>query len=150
MTQQLEGDFAHLLTHLERRFAERLRAVLVPEGCGIEEWRVLDVLARFGGRTMSEVAEYAFLPSPTLTKLVDRLVSNNVVYRRVDVEDRRRVRVFLTARGKSLHRRLSAIVERSQSEVLAATGNAELLQQLLTRLGGALDGRSAEVASGSQ
>jgi DNA-binding MarR family transcriptional regulator len=99
---------------------------------------------------MSEVAEYAFLPSPTLTKLVDRLVSNNVVYRRVDVEDRRRVRVFLTARGKSLHRRLSAIVERSQSEVLAATGNAELLQQLLTRLGGALDGRSAEVASGSR
>jgi DNA-binding MarR family transcriptional regulator len=99
---------------------------------------------------MSEVAEHAFLPAPTLTKLVDRLVANNIVYRRVDLEDRRRVRIFLTARGKSLHRRLSGIVERSQGEVLAATGDAELLQQLLLRLGNALDSRSAEVASGSQ
>ena len=147
---QSDRDFSHLLTRLERRVAERLRAVLVPEGCGIEEWRVLDLLACSGGCTMSEVAEHAFLQAPTLTKLVDRLVANNIVYRRVDLEDRRRVRIFLTARGKSLHRRLSGIVERSQSEVLAATGDAELLQQLLLRLGNALDSRSAEVASGPQ
>jgi DNA-binding MarR family transcriptional regulator len=145
---QSDRDFSHLLTGLERRFAERLRAVLAPEGCGIEEWRVLDLLARSEGCTMSEVAEHAFLTAPTLTKLVDRLVANNIVYRRVDLEDRRRVRIFLAARGKSLHRRLSGIVERSQSEVLAATGDAELLQQLLLRLGDALDGRPSDVTSG--
>jgi DNA-binding MarR family transcriptional regulator len=147
---QSDSDFSHLLTRLERRFTERLRAVLLSEGCGIEEWRVLDLLAVSGGCTMSEVADHAFLPAPTLTKLVDRLVANNIVYRRVDLEDRRRVRIFLTARGKSLHRRLGEIVEHSQNAVLAATGDAELLHGLLVRLGDALDGRPAEVASGSQ
>jgi DNA-binding MarR family transcriptional regulator len=144
---QSDRDFSHLLTGLERRFAERLRTVLAPEGCSIEEWRVLDLLAHNGGCTMSEVAEHAFLPSPTLTKLVDRLVANNIIYRRVDLEDRRRVRIFLAARGKSLHRRLSALVERCQSEVLSATGDAELMEQLLVRLGAALDGRPAETSS---
>jgi DNA-binding MarR family transcriptional regulator len=151
MTHSQSGsDFSHLLAQLERRFAERLRAVLLPEGCGIEEWRVLDLLALSGGCTMSEVADHVFLPAPTLTKLVDRLVANNIVYRRVDLEDRRRVRIFLTVRGKSLHRRLGGIVERAQNEVLAATGDSELLRELLLRLGDALDGRPVEATPGPQ
>jgi DNA-binding MarR family transcriptional regulator len=71
------------------------------------------------------------LTSPTLTKLVDRLVANSLVYRRIAVEDRRKVRIFLTTRGKRLHRRLSAIVERSQAELLAETPHGELLEELL-------------------
>src|ERR1700704_2580867 len=97
---QSDRDFSHLLTRLERRVAETLRAVLVPEGCGIEEWRVLDLLACSGGCTMSEVAEHAFLQAPTLTKLVDRLVANNIVYRRGDPGGCPRRGGFLRRRGQ--------------------------------------------------
>lgn len=123
-------DLAHLLSRLERRVVERQRAALATEGCGVEEWRVIDFLAA-DGYTMGEVADHAGLTSPTLTKLVDRLVANNIVYRRIGLEDRRTVRIFLTPRGRSLHRRLGAIVERSQAELLAETPNGELLEDLL-------------------
>lgn len=55
-----------------------------------------------------------------MSKLIDGMVADNLVYRRVDVSDRRRVLVFLTARGHRLHRRLSPAVERQQEELLGA------------------------------
>jgi DNA-binding MarR family transcriptional regulator len=127
-------DLAHLLSTLERHVVERQRAALGVEGCGVEEWRVIDYLAD-GGQAMSEAARYAGLPSPTLTRLVDRLVANNIVYRRIDLEDRRRVRMFLTRRGKCLHRRLAGVVEDCQAELLAETADGELIEELLQRLG---------------
>src|SRR4030081_115215 len=106
----------HLLSHVERRLTTRLLAVLAPEECSIEEWRVLELLADDEGHTMTEVAEYALLLAPTLTKLVDRLASLNLVYRRADPEDRRRVRVSLTPRGHDRYRRLSRHVTASEAQ----------------------------------
>jgi DNA-binding MarR family transcriptional regulator len=125
------------LSVLERHVVERQRAALAVEGCTVEEWRVVDFLAD-GGHTMSEAAEYVGVPSPTLTRLVDRLVANNVVYRRIDLEDRRKVRVFLTTRGKSLHRRLTAIVEHSQEDLLAECADTAPLEAAVERLGAAI------------
>jgi DNA-binding MarR family transcriptional regulator len=127
-------DLAHLLSTLERHVVERQRVALGVEGCGVEEWRVIDFLAE-GGHTMSEAAKYAGLASPALTKLVDRLVTNNIVYRRIDLEDRRKVRIFLTRRGKSMHRRLAEIVDQCQGELLDETADGELIEELLQRLG---------------
>jgi len=127
-------DLAHLLSTLERHVVERQRAALEVEGCGVEEWRVIDFLAD-GGHTMSEAAKYAGLASPALTKLVDRLATNNIVYRRIDLEDRRKVRIFLTRRGKSMHRRLAEIVDQCQAELLAETADGELIEELLQCLG---------------
>jgi DNA-binding MarR family transcriptional regulator len=47
------------------------------------------------------------LPAPTLTKAVDQLVAANLEYRRADRHDRRRVLIYLTARGRHLHARLA-------------------------------------------
>src|SRR5882757_2835652 len=127
-------DLAHLLSTLERHVVERQRVALGVEGCGVEEWRVIDFLAE-GDHTMSEAAKYAGLASPALTKLVDRLVTNNIVYRRIDLEDRRKVRIFLTRRGKSMHRRLAEIVDQCQGELLAETADGELIEELLQCLG---------------
>jgi MarR family transcriptional regulator, organic hydroperoxide resistance regulator len=126
-------DLAHLLSTLERHVVERQRVALGVEGCGVEEWRVIDFLAE-DGHTMSEAAKYAGLASPALTKLVDRLVTNNIVYRRIDLQDRRKVRIFLTRRGKSMHRRLAEIVDQCQAELLAETADGELIEELLQRL----------------
>ncbi|MFD8340477.1 MarR family winged helix-turn-helix transcriptional regulator [Streptomyces solisilvae] len=136
MTTELDvsGDLAHIFRRVERRLADRLRSALEPTGCTVEQWWVLSLLSDGAGRTMSEVADYLLLPAPTVTKLVDRLVDNNIVYRQIDLADRRRVRIRLTSRGRSLHRRLAELVERSDAALAAATGEGELLTGLLTRL----------------
>ncbi|MCM3849751.1 MarR family winged helix-turn-helix transcriptional regulator [Pseudonocardia sp. DR1-2] len=72
-------------------------------GCGsdVDQWRVLGLLASRGGCTMSVVAEHALLLAPRATKLVDRMTAANLVHRRPDVVDRRRVLVVATGRGRA-------------------------------------------------
>jgi DNA-binding MarR family transcriptional regulator len=93
---------------------------------------------------MTAVAEAAFLPPATLTKLVDQLVDQNLVHRRVDPLDRRRILAHLTPRGQTYWRRLDREV-RARCPVLS-DGEDELLRGLLERLVDTLDGAPAEPA----
>jgi DNA-binding MarR family transcriptional regulator len=102
-----DEDLAHLLSQAERRVTERLSAALQREGLTLAQWRVLSLLSDGAGHPMTEAAEFAMLPAPTLTKVVDRMVSSNLVYRRPDLRDRRRVLIYSTARGRRLYQRLS-------------------------------------------
>lgn len=127
-------DLMRLLTQAERLLARRLSAILQDDGCSTDAWRVLSLLADGAGHPMTEVAEAAFLPPGTLTKLVDHLVEQNLVYRRVDPADRRRIRAYLTARGRLLHQRISVAVQESIDELRCE--DSELLGRLL---GGLVD-----------
>jgi hypothetical protein len=74
----------HLLVRAERLLARRLKTVLDAEDCTLDAWRVLMLLSDGAGHHMTEIADHAFLPAGTLTKLMDQLVDANLVYRRVD------------------------------------------------------------------
>jgi DNA-binding MarR family transcriptional regulator len=132
----------HLLTRAERLAARRLQAALEEHDCSLDAWRVLSLLSGGEGHPMTAVAEAAFLPPPTLTKLVDHLVDQNLVYRRVDPLDRRRILAHLTPRGETYWRRVDREV-RAGWPVLS-DGDDELLRGLLSRLLDTLDGAAAE------
>ncbi|WP_107483210.1 MarR family winged helix-turn-helix transcriptional regulator [Streptomyces humi] len=108
-------DLAHLLSHAERGVVRRLAAVPAEEGCTVEEWRVLSPAGDGAGHPMSEIAGHALMPAPSLTKLVDRMVAGDLVHRRPDPHDRRRVLLHLTARGADLHRRTALRVHADQA-----------------------------------
>jgi DNA-binding MarR family transcriptional regulator len=131
-----------LLTRAERLAARNLQAVLDEDGCSLDAWRVLALLSDGEGHHMTAVAEAVFLPPPTLTKLVDHLVDQNLVYRRVDPLDRRRIRAHLTPRGQAYWRRISREVH-AQWPMLSESDD-ELLRALLERLVNTLDRAAAE------
>ena len=87
---------------------------------------------------MTELAEQAVLPPATLTKVVDSLVEDNLVYRRVDGLDRRRIRAYLSPRGRRFHQRVSQRVEASLAALPTGGGDRELVE-LLARLVDSLD-----------
>ena len=87
-------------TEAERAATQRLDDALKAKGAGIDQWRILSLLVAQDGCPMNVVAEHALLLAPKLSKLVDRMVSMNLVLRRVDEQDRRRVLIFASARGK--------------------------------------------------
>jgi DNA-binding MarR family transcriptional regulator len=127
-------DLPRLLAAVERRVSGRLAAVLQSADSSIEQWRVLCLLADGRGHTMTELADYALLPAPTLTKVVDRMVAANLVHRRVDEDDRRRVLALLTARGRAVYRSLQQRMAREESALFAPLeGEAEELRTLLAR-----------------
>jgi DNA-binding MarR family transcriptional regulator len=134
----LMQQLAQALSRAERCMTRELARMLEVEGCSVEQWRILLLLSDGRGHPMSEIAEFALVPAPSLTRLVDRLVTEGLVHRTADARDRRRVLVHLTRRGRALHRRLGERVEREQAALLAGAEPAEA-QRLLGLLDGLVD-----------
>ncbi|MGW7300944.1 MULTISPECIES: MarR family winged helix-turn-helix transcriptional regulator [unclassified Streptomyces] len=140
-------DLPRLLSSAERLMTRRLAAALEAESCSVEEWRVLSLLSDGRGHTMSDVADRALMPAPSLTKLVDRMVSATWVYRRKDPGDGRRVLVYLSARGRTRHRAVAALAERAQDEVLAQLPDVRELEEALARLESVLEGTPVRITA---
>ncbi len=95
----------------------------------VEQWRVLEILHERSGRAMSDLAQLAFVELPTLSKMIDRMVGDALVYRSPDAEDRRRVLIFLSDRGKACLEVLLPTIraeERAMAKRLGKTGLAAL------------------------
>ena len=96
-----DGDEAlRVLSLVERTLTQRLDEALRGCGSGIDQWRGLTLLVERGGGPMNVLGEHAMLLAPKASKLVDRMVAANLVLRRADDEDRRRVLVVASERGR--------------------------------------------------
>ena len=90
---------------------------------------------------MSALTDSAVLPPPGVTRLVDGMVADNLVYRKADPGDRRRVLVHITTRGRDLHRVLLGRLADEQDVVFAGIDEAaverliEVLRDLTADLG---------------
>lgn len=127
-------DLAHQLSRAERLLSGWMSALLEEEHCTLEEWRVLKILADGQGHIMTEIAEFALLPAPTLTKLMDRMVSAALVYRRPDDRDRRRVLAYLAEHGRARYERAAARLAAGEAELAVRVGDTGDLTRWLTRL----------------
>ncbi|MFI0897493.1 MarR family winged helix-turn-helix transcriptional regulator [Streptomyces sp. NPDC020983] len=127
-------DLALVLSRAERRVVARQARLLADEGCSVEQWRVLSAVAGSGGLPMSEIADHALMPAPSLTKLVDRMVADNLVHRRADPGDRRRVLLHLAPRGRALYERAAARVAADHAGLLEALGDTGGLAAALAAL----------------
>jgi DNA-binding MarR family transcriptional regulator len=106
-------------------------------GLSVRQWHVLACLEGGVGKPMTALIEATLLPGPSLTRLVDGMVDDNLVLRKADVVDRRRVLVYQTKRGAALYRQIRERLNRSDRLVAVSikgpmpTGRlAELLNWL--------------------
>lgn len=131
-----DGDESiRLLSLAERAVTQRLDLALRAHGGGIDQWRILSLLVERGGSPMNVVADHAMLLAPKLSKVVDRMVSANLVLRRPDEHDRRRVLIAATARGRAALSTWDAACATVQQEFRDVLGpDAAVLDDLLRRL----------------
>lgn len=102
-------SLASTVLRAARRLALDLDAELHEQQLGIDHWLVIDaVAATTGGLTMAELQSITLTAGPTLTRVVDKLITRSLAFREVDALDRRKVRVYLSARGVEMHERLAA------------------------------------------
>lgn len=134
--QREEASPSLLLDRAAARVAAAVRRAVHGDGLSLEKWRVLQLLAGREGATMTEIAGAVLVTGPTLTRLVDDLATRALVYREVDVHDRRRVLVHLAPRGRRMHRSLLPAVADAEREALAVLSDDErsALSDLLARL----------------
>ena len=100
-------------------------------------FRILVFLNRNTGASLSDIAERMGLTLPSVSKMVDGLVSRQLVTRRPDRIDRRRVTLALTTAGRTVMEAASAFTQTRLAERLAALSEPERssVHQAMTALG---------------
>lgn len=119
-------NLALLLGEAERRVTRRLAQVLADLDCSVERWRTLALLDGGESHRMSELSEVAQLPPASLTRLIDGMVGDNLVYRKADVRDRRLVLVHVTPRGSALYRQISERIGAENGAIFGEVGPDDL------------------------
>jgi DNA-binding MarR family transcriptional regulator len=112
---ELENHIFYLFTQIFGRRNRHLEETLRPLRLGVPQWRVLAVLHERAGCTMNELADFTTIDRTTLTRALDRMARNRLIERRGDAEDRRSVRLSLTASGAAAFRRvLPRVLEQNE------------------------------------
>lgn len=88
------------------------------------------------GLTQVELAQQMSVQPPTVNKMLGRLEAAGLVERRVDPEDNRFSRVYLTERGRHVQRDVEAAFSRMEDRVVANLSVEErvLLRRLLLQV----------------
>lgn len=82
---------------------------------------------------MRELSDNLTQNFPTLTKIIDKMVSEALVYRLPDEQDRRKVRLFISDNGKAVLDKQNSRVNDHQGKLEDAYGSAEaqMLKEML-------------------
>ena len=123
-----ETSINDYLAHLLAQANRRLNMQLSEEGVPLDQWRVLRVLYESDGLTMRALADAVTMNRPTMTKVVDKLVADALVYRVPDPKDRRKVRIFLSDQGRTLYSDQNQRVSTHQDGVESTYGVEETQQ----------------------
>jgi DNA-binding MarR family transcriptional regulator len=131
---RLNEQLAYIIAMVNKRLEAELEERLRPAGVPIEQLRILELLQDSDGRSMGDLAQRALIEPTTLTKIIDRMVSDGVVYRAPDPNDRRRELIRLAAGGKALFKRLDRITIAQQDRLQKRIPPAKMeeLRRLLT------------------
>ena len=136
IVDSLKDQLAYLIASVNRQLEEELVEKLRPQGIPLEQSRILGILGDGkGGRPMTELAAQVLVEAPTLTKIIDRMVAQSLVYRAPDPADRRRVLIFPTKRGLATWRRIRDISTAQQQRIMGRLKPADA-QRLATLLRG--------------
>lgn len=134
--KHFENHLSYVLAAAHRSISKSLSDRLKKHGIKIEAWRVMECLDAGDLLTMGQLAEQALVNPPTLSKLVDRMVLDGLVHRRVADEDHRQVNLLLTSLGRMRMIQIRKDVDDEDLNLAAMLDDTsmEVLRQALAKL----------------
>jgi DNA-binding MarR family transcriptional regulator len=132
-TRKTTADLNDALVRAAR--AHRTAAGSLLSGLGLHPGQdsLLAALYDEDGRTQADLAQALGVEPPTVTKMLQRMEAAGLVERAGDPNDRRALRVYLTARAKRLRPRLDKALrqlDRQASAGLSARQQSQLVAML--------------------
>ena len=115
----------------------------VAEEVTLTQYRTLVVLASRGPQNLAGLADAVGVTPATATRMCDRLVRKDLIRRRTERDDRRQLRVALTAKGRAL---VDAVTVRRRQEIARIMSEIPVEQQaVLVQALGRLASAAGEV-----
>ena len=137
----IDNHLASLMARTGRKVTGRLTAELRSIGLSLDAWLVLNMLVTEGSRSMGEIADSLVLNVATATKLIDRMVNDNLVYRKPHHKDRRIVEIFPSDAGVIRHEVAKKLVAKEQTDLEKSVPDLARLMQQLIELNQSLDAK---------
>ncbi|MCG8492148.1 MAG: MarR family transcriptional regulator [Sneathiellales bacterium] len=136
----VQSYISYSLATAHRKIHTSLTRRLKEFGVQVEAWRVMEILENGSDLTMGDLAEIVLMNPPTLTKLVDRMVSDGIVHRRIASKDHRQVNLVLSELGRKRIDQIREQVQIEDDEILQKIGpeKAQMLHNILTEIGNAI------------
>lgn len=129
MKKPIEAYISYNLAAAHRLVHQSLSARLKGHGVQVEAWRVLEALDSETQLSMGQLAKIVLMNPPSLSKLVDRMVMDGLVHRKIAAADQRQVNLMLTDLGRKRMTRVRAHVQ-NLDEKLSQQIGAEDVERL--------------------
>jgi|SRR5579864_7057571 len=98
-----ESSVGFVVNTTAKAFQKALDAELRKNvGVSISQWRVISTLVRQSGITQKEIADRVGIEGSTLVPIIDKMEKDGFVKRKLDGEDRRINRIYLTPKADDL------------------------------------------------
>lgn len=135
-TYRVEESVGFMITRLRAALFATVDREVAPWGVSSAQAAILIYIAHGRGNRAADIARDYSYDTGSMTRMVDRLVKKGLLRRVRDAEDRRAVRLALTAKGRKLTGRLPAVAARALNGLLRGFKRAELdqLKGLLGRM----------------
>lgn len=128
-------ELSRLLYSSSRLLIQRIQLTLNEFGLTYPQFLVLSILWEEDGLKVHQLGEKLNLDSGTLTPLLKKLESQNILKRKRGEEDERTVSIHLTYPGKSLQSKtLSALALLEEQIQLQQPGEVQILLPMLEEL----------------
>ena len=136
-TKVSAADLGHLLVEVSKLHRVYAHRALVELGVYRGQNFVLSALAEQDGLAQSELAEKLLVRPPTISNTLERMEAVGWIERRIDPQDRRISRVYLTEAGKSLHGAVSTLWTDLETSTFAGLDQEDMhrLWELLLQIG---------------
>jgi DNA-binding MarR family transcriptional regulator len=109
---------AYLLARASFIVSGEFHATLKNWDLSVPEWRVLACLMDVEGLSVGELAAMALMKQPGLTKVLDRMERGELLKRQGTTDDRRRVTIHLTAKGRARVKPVQRAAKAHEAELL--------------------------------
>ena len=93
-------SFGYLLRDCYRSFSRALETQIKPHGIGVGQWYFLRELWAKDGLTQGNLSSRVGMTAPTTVVAIRRMVQDGLVIRKQDDRDRRKIRIYLTKKGR--------------------------------------------------
>jgi DNA-binding MarR family transcriptional regulator len=133
----VQSYISYTLATAHRKIHNSLTNRLKEFGVQVEAWRVMEILETEAELTMGDLADVVLMNPSTLTKLVDRMVSDGMVHRRNAIKDHRQVNLVLTELGLKRIHQIREQVQIEDDELTQRVGSKriKILHEILSEIG---------------
>ena len=136
MARFIDDYLLYLLAQASTKASAAFHAQVAEAGLPVSTWRILACLYPDAPTGINALAEACLTQQSTMTRQIDRLVQAGLVQRTASNQDRRRVSVRLTDKGRALAKDLTTTAKRHEAQTLSDLSSDEIaaLKSALAKL----------------